>query len=234
MSNLSSLSENVQMYLVSILRLGKDGQPVPLSELAATLDVSPVSVNQMCRKLQSQGLVSYMPYRGVSITAEGERLAGRILRRHRLWEVFLVEHLRMTSEAAHETACRLEHATSEALAERLAAFLSYPQVNPEGAPIPASSGQFSTTQSHPLVEMETGQRGHCIRCTADEASCAFLIGQGLRPGVSFQVVAAAPGSLLLEINGRRIAVARSLATAILVEIELEQGPRSEFPASETG
>jgi DtxR family Mn-dependent transcriptional regulator len=131
----------------------------------------------------------------------------------------------MGSTAAHEMACRLEHATSEALAERLASFLSHPRVCPEGDPIPDSSSSLPTTHAHPLVETRAGQRGHCVRCTADEASCAFLAGQGLRPGVAFQVVATAPDSLLLDLDGRRIALDRSLATAILVEIEEEQPSR---------
>lgn len=215
----ASLSDSIQMYLVTIHRLAAERQPVPLSQLAAALDISPVSVNQMCRRLQDEGLVTYEPYKGVSFTEAGEQAASRILRRHRLWEVFLVQHLQMGSTAAHEMACQLEHATPEALAERLASFLSHPRVCPEGEPIPDSSSTLSTTHAHPLVEARAGQSGHCVRCTADESSCAFLIGQGLRPGAPFQVVATAPDSLLLELDGRRIALDRSLAAAILVEIE---------------
>jgi len=210
-------SDSIQMYLVNIFRLGKEEQPVPLSQLAAALEVSPISANQMCRKLQDEGLVTYVPYKGVSITSAGAQLAARILRRHRLWEVFLVERLQMGWKDAHETACRLEHATPDEVIERLDLFLSHPRVNPQGEPIPTSTGMFSTALSHPLVEMETGQRGHCIRCIADEPSCAFLAGQGLRPGASFQVVAVAPESMLVEVNGRRLALDRSLAAALLVE-----------------
>jgi DtxR family Mn-dependent transcriptional regulator len=222
MDDAISISDSVEMYLVSILRLAGDRLPVPLSKLAAVMEVSPVSANQMVRKLQDEGLVIYEPYKGVAVTEAGERLAARILRRHRLWEVFLVEHLQMASTAAHETACRLEHATSEALAERLAMFLSHPQVSPEGEPIPDSSGRLSSAHPEPLEAARAGQSGHCIRCTADEASCAFLIAQGLRPGAPFQVVATAPDSLLLEISERTIALDRSLATAIQVEIDEEQ------------
>lgn len=230
--NSFSLSANIQMYLVTILRLGQARQPVPLAQIAATLDVSPVSVNQMCHKLQDEGLVTYLLYKGVSITPAGERLAACILRRHRLWEVFLVEHLQMGSEQAHETACRLEHATSDEVVERLALFLSHPQVNPEGEPIPATSGTFPATLARPLAEMEAGQRACYIRCTADEASCAFLTGQGLRPGASFQVVAVAPDSLLVEVGGQRVALDRSLATVILVEPG-EQQARTDSPSSES-
>lgn len=230
--NSSPLSENMQMYLVSILRLGQGRQPVPLSQLGAALGVSAISVNQMCHKLQAEGWVAYLPYKGVSITPEGERVAARVLRGHRLWEVFLVEHLHMRSEEAHETACRLEHATPDGVVERLSLFLRHPQVNPEGDPIPASSGTVPTTLPRPMAEMKAGQSGYCIRCTADEASCAFLTGQGLRPGTSFHVVAVAPNSLLVEVAGRRVSLDLSLATAVLVEPG-DQQTRSNLAPSES-
>jgi len=224
------LSESIQMYLVSILRLGEGEEPVPLSRLAAALDVSPVSVNQMCRKLQDQRLVVYIPYKGASLTPDGQQLAANILRRHRVWEVFLVDHLQMTWQTAHQAACALEHATPDEVIERLDVFLGHPSVNPEGEPIPPSSGIFSSVPLHPLARMEVGQTGHFVQCTADEPSCAFLAGQGVRPGVPFQVVAAAPHSLLVEVEGRRLTLTRALATALLVKPEEEQaGVKSSPP-----
>lgn len=220
--NPSLLSENIQMYLVNILRLGAKGQPVPLSQLAAALDVSPISVNQMCRKLQDEGLVTYIPYKGVSINPAGERLAARILRRHRLWEVFLVEHLQMKWEEAHETACRLEHDTPDEVIERLDVFLNRPRFNPQGDPIPTSSGEFASAIVSPLTEMKAGQEGHYIRCTADAATRDFLAAQGLHAGASLRVLATAPDSILVEINGKGIALDRSVATTLLVEQEKNQ------------
>ena len=90
-----SLSESMEMYLVTIARLRVDSQPVPLSQLAEMLSISPVSVNEMCRKLQDQGFAVYQPYKGVSLTPEGEQRTFYILRRHRLWEVFLVQKSRL-------------------------------------------------------------------------------------------------------------------------------------------
>lgn len=230
MAESSLLTESVQMYLVSILRLGEKGQPVPLSRLAAALGVSPVSVNQMCRRLQDEGLVTYVPYKGASLTSEGEQLAARILRRHRLWEVFLVEHLQMTWEQAHEAACRLEHTTPDEVMERLGIFLGHPRVNPEGEPIPPRSGIFSLAPPRPLAEMEVGQRGYFVQCTADEAACAFLADQRLKPGAPLQVLAIAPQGLLVEVGGRRVALSRSLAIALQVEPD---GKRAgdELPSS---
>jgi DtxR family Mn-dependent transcriptional regulator len=213
-----SASENVEMYLVSILRLSTGGQPVPLSRLAEVLDVSPVSVNQMCHKLHDDGLVEYVPYKGVTITPHGAQLASRILRRHRLWEVFLVEHLRMGLQQAHESACQLEHATSDEVIERLAQFLSHPRVNPEGDPIPDAAGGSPLTPTLALADMEIGQYGQYIQCDVGETCRAFLAAQGLRPGASFHIVATAAGSMLLESNGRRIALSAPLASAVRVTV----------------
>jgi DtxR family Mn-dependent transcriptional regulator len=218
-ANPSALSDNIQMYLVHIFRLSKDERPVPLSQLAAALEVSPISVNQMCRKLQDEGLVEYTPYRGVALTPAGRQLAARVLRGHRLWEVFLVEHLHLRWEEAHETACLLEHDTPDPVVERLAAFLHHPRVNPEGEPIPDAAGTLSTLPAQTLTELKVGQKGYYLRCTADDASSRFLIGQGLRPGASIHVLAAGPQSLLVEVSGRKVALDCSLAGVVQVEPE---------------
>lgn len=222
----SLLTESVQMYLVNILRLGEEGQPVPLSRLAAALHVSPVSVNQMCRRLQDEGVVTYVPYKGASLTSEGQELAARILRRHRLWEVFLVEHLQMTWEQAHEAACRLEHTTPDEVVERLDVFLGHPRVNPEGETIPPSSGGFSPAPLRPLAEMKVGQSGYFSQCTADETACAFLADQGLRPGAPLQVLAVAPRGSLVEVDGRRVALSHSLAIALHVKLDEKRAGES--------
>lgn len=213
-----SISQNVQMYLVSILRLSAAGQPVPLSKLAEVLDVSPVSVNQMCHKLHDDGLAEYVPYKGVTITPEGSRLASHILRKHRLWEVFLVENLHMGLQQAHDSACQLEHATADEVIERLAQFLSHPSVNPEGDPIPDATGALQLAPTHSLAEMDIGQRGQYLRCNAGEACRDFLAAQGLRPGTEFRILATAADSLLLESNGRTVALSVPLASAVQVTV----------------
>lgn len=214
MSVESSFSENIQMYLVDILRLAKQGQPVPLSQLAAALDVSPISVNQMCRKLQNEGLLTYVPYKGVSVTPSGERLAVRVLRRHRLWEVFLVDRLQMQWEEAHETACRLEHDTTDEVIERLACFLGHPRVNPRGEPIPASASTLQEVTAVPLTELRAGQSGTWIQCESDETSRGFLARAGLRAGATFRVLAVEPESMLLEVSGQNVAVSNPLAATV--------------------
>jgi DtxR family Mn-dependent transcriptional regulator len=217
--NPSAFSESIQMYLVHIFRLSKEEQPVPLSQLAAALEVSPISVNQMCRKLHDEGLVEYTPYRGVALTPAGKQVAARVLRGHRLWEVFLVEYLQLGWEEAHQAACLLEHDTPESVVERLAAFLHHPRFNPEGEPIPGAAEALPALPAQTLAKLGVGQQGYYLRCTADEASSAFLAGQGLRPGACIKVLVRAPHSMLVEVNGKKVTLDRSLADAVQVEAE---------------
>ncbi|MCD4738579.1 MAG: FeoA domain-containing protein, partial [Anaerolineae bacterium] len=214
----ASLSESMQMYLVTIARLREGEQPVPLSQLADDLSISPVSANEMCRKLQDHGLVVYRPYKGASLTAEGERRACYILRRHRLWEVFLVDKLGFDYDQAHEAACQLEHATFELLADQLDVFLEHPVVNPRGEPIPRTDGSLAERALLPLAKLSAGQRGHVVRCDVNEAARAFLAERGLRPGARFTVMATAEESLLVRVGGGHISLARSLGENVKVEL----------------
>jgi len=212
----------MQMYLVTIARLRVDGRPVPLSQLAETLSISPVSVNEMCRKLQEQGLVVYRPYKGASLTPEGEQRAYRVLRRHRLWEVFLVEKLGLEYAQAHDAACQLEHATPDLVTDRLDAFLEHPTVNPLGQPIPRDGGDLPARPLRPLAALSTGQRGHVVRCDVSGAARAFLDEQGIRPGASVTVVATAEDSLLVRVDEAHVSLARTLAEAVEVETKTER------------
>jgi DtxR family Mn-dependent transcriptional regulator len=213
---LPELSESIETYLVTILRQSPSNAPVPLSRLARALEVSPISVNQMCRRLQDQGLVSYQPYKGVSCTPAGRQVAVRILRRHRLWEVFLVDHLEMAWEEAHDAACRLEHSTPDDVIERLDLYLGRPQVNPQGDPIPTHAGELAPAGYRSLAEVEVGQRVYFVRCAADESVRTFLRLQGLRAGAPLHIDAVAAGGLLIEVNGEQLAIDRPLAEQIIV------------------
>jgi DtxR family Mn-dependent transcriptional regulator len=207
------------MYLVTIARLRVDGRPVPLSQLAEALSISPVSVNEMCRKLQDQGLVVYRPYKGASLTPEGERRAYRILRHHRLWEVFLVEKLGFDYAQAHDAACQLEHTTPGLVANRLGAFLGYLTVNPEGKLIPRADGVLLARPLRPLAALSAGQRRHVVRCDVSEAVRAFLDEWGIRPGASLTVAAIAEDSLLVQVDEAHVSLARTMAEAVQVEME---------------
>lgn len=215
-NDLDPLSESMQMYLVTIVRLRVGNQPVPLSQLAEALSISPVSANEMCRKLQDQNLLTYQPYKGASLTTEGEQRAYYILRRHRLWEVFLVEKLGFDYDQAHQAACQLEHSTPDPVADRLDDFLGYPGTNPEGEPIPRANGSLAPSSALPLSALSPGQSARVLRCEAEEAARAFLEERGIRPGASLAVVAVAPDSLLVQVEAAHVSLARALAEKIKI------------------
>lgn len=216
--NTKILTESSQMYLLEIARLREGDAPVPLSRLAEELSVSPVSVNEMCRKLQEQGLVIYRPYKGASLTTEGERQAHRVLRKHRLWEVLLVEKLGYAYERAHEAACQLEHGTSDLLAERLDEYLDHPSSNPLGQPIPRPDDKVPLRETRSLAEMSVGGEGHVVQY-GDDSSIPrdFMRERGLRLGSPFKVLITTKDSMLIETRKGQVSLARDLAKAISVE-----------------
>lgn len=129
-----------EMYLITLAVAEEDGQaaPLPLAGLAQSLGISPISANQMVRRLDERGLVEYHPYRGVALTAAGQREARRVLRGRRLWAAFLAGRLGYSPTEADALACGLEHVTPPEAADRLARFLGDPEADPSDRPIPPS------------------------------------------------------------------------------------------------
>ena len=216
----TEITESMQMYLVSIARLRQGKQPVPLSILADSLSISPVSVNEMCRKLQEMELVTYQPYKGATLTQEGEQSANYILKRHRLWEVFLVDNLGFSYHEAHEFACKLEHDTPNALADRLDEFLNYPKTNPLGEPIPRDNDQSPVHPALPLSDLTPGQQGRLVRWELVDTSLeTFLRDQGVAPGAWLQVLALSETGVLLKTAGKHVSLIKDLADLIWVKLQ---------------
>ncbi len=218
MADQTTLTESADMYLVSMARIQEAGcaGAIPLSELAARLSILPVSANQMIRKLQEAGLVDYTPYTGVDFTPEGRRRALQVLRHHRLWEVFLVECLKMSPEESDPLADRMEHVMPAGAAERLAVFLGAPISSPNGHPIPQPAADQSPPSSRPLRQLLPGQGGRVAAISAGPEARAFLASQGLAPGAQVNVLASGQsGDMLLQVEGgSTIHMASSLVEAI--------------------
>jgi len=211
-----SLSESMEMYLVTIARIQKGNQPVPLSELADSLGLTTVSVNEMCRKLQSNGYLTYRPYKGALLSAEGEKIANQTLRRHRLWEVFLVEKLQMGVDDANEIACELEHVSPEDLIQRLDAYLAYPNYSPRGFPIPKSHLITELNPDISLRDLAIGKAAKIVHCTVAKTVKEFLAGQGIQTGTKVTPIAAGPDNLLVEVDGVHLALSCEMAGRIFV------------------
>jgi DtxR family transcriptional regulator, Mn-dependent transcriptional regulator len=211
------MSESVEMYLLRIALLQDEDRPVPISTLAEELAVSPVSANQMCRKLEERGMVHYEPYKGVTLTLHGEAVAMRVLRRRRLWEVFLAEKLGLEPGQAEEIACRFEHVTPDGLAERLASFLGNPTLSPQQEPIPPSIGAAVRRPRLALSALAIGQQAQVCQVTAGEPVRDFLRTHGLAPGTAIKVLATAgDGGLLLETGSGPLTLAVDIVR--LVEV----------------
>ena len=141
-------------YLKAIYLISESHELVTNKELSNMLHVSPPSVSEMITKLQKQGYVDYTAYKGSKMTRKGRREAGRLLRYHSLWEVFLVEKLDFSWSEAHEIAEGLEHQTTEPLSERLDNFLDHPVHTPRGDPIPRKDGSRSGITHRLLSDLE--------------------------------------------------------------------------------
>ncbi len=146
-------------YLKIIHNLsGKEGLEVSTNAIAEGTSTRAASVTDMLRKLADKGLIHYKKYQGVRLTDTGENVALKVIRKHRLWEAFLVEKLGLGWDEVHDIAEELEHISSELLVERLDAFLNYPRFDPHGDPIPDSNGNMPDPNYLKLSELETGQK----------------------------------------------------------------------------
>lgn len=157
------LSTSEENYIKTIYHLAQQDSPdVSTNSIAGRLNTKASSVTDMIKKLADKGLVNYQKYQGVSLTETGIHIAKMIVRKHRLWEVFLVEKLNFNWDEVHEVAEQLEHIQSEKLIKRLDAFLGYPKEDPHGDPIPDADGEIVSVQKILLSELEIGQGGVCV------------------------------------------------------------------------
>lgn len=212
-------SESTEMYLKTILELGDGSEPVAISQIAERLGVSAVSANEMIKRLIDREMVDHTPYKGVKLTDLGRRRGMNVLRRHRLWERFLVEHLGITWEQSHDLACQLEHATAEEVTEGLAAFLGNPGTCPHGNPIPAADGTLEEAPIVPLSEMEVGAGGCIARIYREETPLLdYLAERGILPGLPVRVEDIAPynGPLTVRVGDNIAVLGREIAARILV------------------
>ena len=208
-------SESEEMYLITIAMAIEDGAegPVPVPELADALEVSRVSANEMVKKLDSRGLVEYIPYKGALLSGEGERIARTILRRRRLWSVFLSDQLGLTPTAADAVACEFEHITPADVAQRLSEFLGDPRVSPQGKPIPSPADARPDEQPPiPLSEMQVGAKAEVVQISGHVAERSFLGDQGVKPGAEVIVLAVSEGGgCLLETAKGRVHLSDDVA-----------------------
>lgn len=226
--NIESGSESEQMYLITIARLIEDGfsEPIPLSEIAKKLSVLPVSVNQMVRKLEAARLLNYQPYKGVELTLQGNAIASRILRNRRLWEVFLVDHLKLSMLEADELACAVEHVTTDKIAQRLSGFLGEPTVSPSGQRIPRLEADQTIHDWVPLTHLTVGMGGEIANIETVPAVQMYLTEQGLRSGAEVTIEAiGVHGSRLVEVEGDYVELSEEISKAVWLAQPNQTSPK---------
>ncbi len=186
----STISDAVENYAKAIYALQQRGGPVSTNALADRLGVTPASASGMVKKLGGLGLVSHVPYKGVELTAEGEKVALEVLRHHRLLELYLAEKLGVPWDRVHDEAEVLEHVLSEELEELIAQTLGDPTHDPHGDPIPTRDLEISEEpEMVGLQSLEAGARARFVRVSdADPEMLRYLADRGIRPGDDFVVV----------------------------------------------
>ena len=168
-------SQTEENYLKGIYKLAEaepDASGVSTNRIAAALATRAASVTDMLRRLADKGLLAYEKYRGVQLTQEGRRLALLTIRKHRLWEVFLVQQLGFSWDEVHDVAEELEHVQSPLLMRRLDAFLGHPALDPHGDPIPTEDGAVRRPATRLLADLLTGE--HCLLAAVKNTSAPFL------------------------------------------------------------
>lgn len=217
----AEMSESEQMYLITTAMLIEDGmeQPVPLPALAQARSIMPASVNQMVRKLADEGLVTYIPYKGIALTPAGTAIATRILRYRRLWEVFLVKKLKLASGPADQLACRLEHLTTDEVADRLSDYLGDPQISPQGKPIPRAPRE-EVGAAVCINRTRVGQQSRVTDLVGEGVVRGFLQGEGIVSGALVKLLAlGGDGSVLLEVEGRQTHLSAAIADTVMVRVD---------------
>lgn len=214
------INQTVEDYLRSLYRIQqREGKVLNLT-LARDLGITPSAVTEMARKLGTAGLVRYRRYEGLTLTEQGMRMALGITRRHRLWEVFLIDHLGFSWDEVHELADHLEHIGSSQLVDRLERFLGYPTHDPHGDPIPTRDGKIVDEKLIPLVDMEPGEAGK-VRRVNDEVPELLRYASSLGLGIGADVVVleriAFDSSLRVDTDGKESVVSEKLANRVFIE-----------------
>lgn len=156
----SSISQTEENYLKAIYKIQERAEkPASTNAIAGAMNTSAASVTDMIKRLSEKDLVNYERYRGVTMTDTGQQIATSLIRKHRLWEVFLVEKLDFSWDEVHDIAEQLEHIQSEELIERLDEYLAFPRFDPHGDPIPDADGVFTFRKQILLGEMQAEEKG---------------------------------------------------------------------------
>jgi DtxR family Mn-dependent transcriptional regulator len=214
-------SLTIENYVKAIYQIApaSGGAAAATGKLAEALGVSPGTVTSMLKTLSESGLAEYVPYEGARLTDAGRMLALRVLRRHRLIELFLARTLQLTWDEVHEEAENMEHAVSDLLIDRIDAFLGYPAADPHGDPIPKADGTVAGPAGKRLSQVAAGERFRVVRVIEQSPEfLRYLTETGLRLEAQGQVVTNRDesGTITVDVAGRQTTLAHTIADRLLV------------------
>lgn len=214
-----TLSE--ENYLKTIYHLSRDNQQeVSTNSIAEVLQTKASSVTDMLKKMSDKQWVIYKKYQGVILSEEGKKIALKIIRKHRLWEVFLVEKLNFSWDEVHEVAEQLEHIHSDKLVERLDAFLQYPEADPHGDPIPDKDGNIPNDKKLLLSELQPNQKGICVGVkNTSKDFLQYLDKINISIGKEIQILACEPfdNSYQISVENQKNNISSAVAVNIYVK-----------------
>ena len=214
-------SQSEENYIKAIYHLATDSKKgISTNAIAKKLETKASSVTDMIKKLSDKKVVVYKKYQGVTLTDFGKKIAVNIVRKHRLWEVFLVEKLNFSWDEVHEVAEQLEHIKSPKLINELDAFLGYPKRDPHGDPIPDGEGNLQVIEKSLLSTLIKGESGVCVG--VDDSSSEFLQfldKQGIALGKQLKIVSIEPfdGSLQIEIDNQLLSISSKIASNLYIQ-----------------
>lgn len=213
------MTPNREDYLKLILELGGDQKKINNKQIVSGLDVSAASVSEMISKLLKEGLVEHSPYQGVQLTETGLASASALIRKHRLWEVFLVEHLHYSWNEVHDDAEVLEHVTSETLASRLEAYLDHPRYCPHGGMIPEQGELIQEGEKNTMSSYPVGTKIRIARVLDERELLDYLVSIKLNIHEEYEIIDAAAyeGPITIKNDTKEIAVSYKAASTIFVD-----------------
>jgi DtxR family Mn-dependent transcriptional regulator len=208
-------------YLKAIYKLSLQADNVSTNQIAASLATKASSVTDMLRKLADKLLINYTRYQGVSLTKAGEKVAVNIIRRHRLWEFFLVEKLKFKWDEVHEMAEEMEHISSTELIDRLDEFMGFPARDPHGDPIPDCHGNFKINDLKPISAIAVNTTG-IISGVRDHSATflQYLEKQQLMIGKKIQVkeIITYDNTVILQMDNKTLQISRDVANNLLIAL----------------
>ncbi|NNF33815.1 MAG: metal-dependent transcriptional regulator [Saprospiraceae bacterium] len=183
------ITHTEENYLKAIFKIAeREKNAASTNSIAAVLNTSAASVSDMLKRLSEKELINYKKYKGVTLTSQGSKIATNLIRKHRLWEVFLVKKLKFSWDQVHDIAEQLEHIQSPELVNRLDNYLDKPKFDPHGDPIPNSEGKFTIRNQNPLSDLTIGERAVVIGVKEhDTEFLQYLNSIGVKLGTEIEI-----------------------------------------------